>query len=153
RLQDLRIDERRDLRRDVVRELLRLERGPWLGDRGAEPSDELEDGLGAFLREHHRVDDVGLGGFGRATPRPDDGVFAARDDHVDVRGGVLLERRISDEFAVYATDADTDEWPAPRNVRNVQRSARTGQRKDVGWIDLVARKNGRDDLRVPLVSV
>src|SRR5690606_28838282 len=49
-LDDLRVDERRDLSRDVRRERLRLERLLRLADRGAELLDELEDRLRGLVR-------------------------------------------------------------------------------------------------------
>ena len=43
--------------------------------------------------------------------------------------------------------------PAPRDVRDVERRARRRHREDVGRVLLVAREDGRDDLRVVLEAL
>ena len=66
---------------------------------------------------------------------------------------LLLERRVRDELAVDARDADADERAAQGMSEMWSAALRAGQREDVGRVLLVAREDGRDDLRVVLEAL
>ena len=66
---------------------------------------------------------------------------------------LLLERRVRDELAVDARDADAAIGP-PHGMSEMWSAAlRAGHREDVGRVVLVAREDRRDDLRVVLVPL
>src|SRR5581483_11069689 len=46
-----------------------------------------------------------------------------------------------------------DDRAVPRDVRDVERGARAGEREDLGLVLFVAREDRRDDLRVLLEAV
>ncbi len=152
-LQDVAVDGLLDERGDLRSERLLLELALRLSHRRAHALDELEDGLGRSMREHQRLDDVGLGSLAGAALDHDDGVFRAGDDHVDVGGRLLLERGIADVLALDARHAHGDEGAAPGDVRDVQGGRCRRHREDVRGVLLVAGEHRRDDLRVVLVPL
>jgi hypothetical protein len=115
--------------------------------------DQLDDRLRLAVREHERVDDLGLGRLGGAALDHDDRVAAAGDDEVDVARLELLDRGVDDELAVRCDPRGCRRWGRPRGCRRCERSAGAGEREHVGLVDAVAREHRRDDLRVLLVAL
>ncbi len=124
-----------------------------LADGGAELLDQIEDRLRFLVGEHEAIDEIVLGRLGGAAFDHDDGVARTRDDQIDVALLELIDGRIDDELTVHATDADADDRAVPRDVGDVERGARAGEGEDLGFVLLVAREDGRDDLRVLLETI
>ena len=111
-------------------------------------------GCAASMREHQRVDEVVLAGFGGAAFDHHDGVLRARDDQIDVRPRPAARRSGKTTNSPFdARDAHAGDRAVPRDVRDVERGARAGEGEDVGRVDLVVAEDGRDDLRVVLVAL
>src|SRR6185312_11982866 len=82
-----------------------------------------------------------------------DGLLGAGDDDVEVAVLQVGDGGVGDELALAAADADADDRAVPGDVGDVERGAGAGEGEDVGLVLLVAREDGRDDLRVLLEAV
>ena len=82
-----------------------------------------------------------------------DRVARARDDEVELRLGELADRRVDDELAVDAADADGADRTLERDLADRQRGRRGDRPEDVGIVLLVGREDRDDDLDVVLVAL
>ena len=96
--------------------------------------DGLRQDLGARLDHHDRLARAG-------------------HDEVELALGQLAVRRVRDELAADATDADRADRALERDVADAQRRGGAVERQDVGVVLLVGREDREDDLDVVVVAL
>ena len=112
----------------------------------------FDDGLDGVLGEGEGCFELFFGEFTGAAFDHERFGFGADVHEVEIALGIFVMRRVSDEFAGDASDADGGDGAGPRNIGDHEGGRGAVEGKDIGIILAICAEEDGDDLSVVVVA-